>query len=322
MRSFEFVTPAKLKLTAAALKSKESSTLKTYVYHFFKWKNYAFDKGLGILPAKKEDFSEFIIDMTGVLSFPTIKNCSAAVQFFHKVFGFSTFSLDSCESLIKDYVQKFSRKPCKVRDPFLLIHLAKIVDLYDFEKCSLYDLRSLGVIIVAFFGFLRYSDLSVLRVQDVIFSNVKVELIIRRSKTDKSRLGQKVIFDSESFPAKFLQTYFRRFRFSSFDPSCFVFMTVHVKSDKVVFYRSRKLLYNSASRIFSEAISKAEIEDGNFSFHSLRIGGASEASRLGVSDFRISATGRWRSDKSRLLYQRDPSLGNDSVSMVLSREFT
>ena len=96
-------------------------------------------------------------------------------------------------------------------------------------------------------------------------------------------------------------------------------MTVHVRADKFVFYRSRKLLYNSASRLFSEVLSKAGIEDQKFSFHSLRIGGASEASRLGVSDFRISATGRWRSDKSRLLYQRDPSLGNDSVSMVLSR---
>ena len=68
MRSFEFVTPAKSKLTAAALKSKESSTLRTYVYHFLKWKDYAHDKGLSIFPAKKEDFSEFIIDMTGVFS--------------------------------------------------------------------------------------------------------------------------------------------------------------------------------------------------------------------------------------------------------------
>ena len=61
-----------------------------------------------------------------------------------------------------------------------------------------------------------------------------------------------------------------------------------------------------------------ETVNGTLKIHSLRIGGATEASRLGVPDFRIGSNGRWQSYSARILYQQDGGVGKDSVSMALS----
>ena len=77
-------------------------------------------------------------------------------------------------------------------------------------------------------------------------------------------------------------------------------------------------VFNSCTRVLKLLYEKAGIDGKDLSSHSLRIGGATEASRLGVPDFKFGRNGRWASDSSWRLYERDPGVGRDSISIVLS----
>jgi len=309
----------KTKLMQAALLSKEISTLKSYFCHFGKWKHFALENGFKVIPADKEIFSLFLVENVS-LSYGSLKICVAAVSFFHKVFNFPCPV--GSNSMINGYVEKFSRKPKVVRNPLLVEHMEAVFNYFDFEKCSLYHLRTIGFMVLGFFGFLRFSDFVNLRVCDLIFDQAKLVIKISKSKTDKGGFGQQVVFDLSSFPAKFVDIFFRRFRLFEYSRDFYLFMAMrkHGK-DKLMLFRDTKCSYNAASTAFKTVLGLVGVSDPTLKLHSLRIGGATEASRLGVPDFKISRNGRWKSDSSRTLYQRDPGIGVDSISMVLSREF-
>ena len=305
-----------MKLMRAALLSKEFSTLKSYFCHFGKWKHFALGNGFKVFPADKEIFSLFLVENVS-LAYGSLKICVAAVSFFHKVFNFPCPV--GSNSMINGYVEKFSRKPKVVRNPLLVEHMEAVFNYFDFDKCSLYHLRTIGFMVLGFFGFLRFSDFVNLRVCDIVFDQAKLVIKIPKSKTG---FGQQVVFDLSSFPASFMEIFFRRFRFFEYSSDFYLFMTMRkYGKDKLMLYRDTKCSYNVASTALKTVLGLVGVSDPTLKLHSLRIGGATEASRLGVPDFKISRNGRWKSDSSRSLYQRDPGIGVDSISMVLSREF-
>ena len=210
-------------LVKAALRSKEKSTMRSYLCHFRKWRLYAVENGFQILPANEECVSRFFIENIKDYSYQTIKQISASISFFHRMFGYASPSIESMDGLVKEYVMKFSHKPRRIRDPILICHLEKIFNAFNFETCSLYYLRSLGILVLAFFGFLRFSDFNKLCISDVEICPDRVILNLHRSKTDRLRVGQHVVFDINSFPAKFVQLLFRRFRFNDYSTNLRVY---------------------------------------------------------------------------------------------------
>ena len=282
---------------------------------------YASDHNLPILPGCKDDIGEFLISLVESQSLSSIRLVTAGINFFHRLFGFDPPCGVVLDGLVNDFVAKHSSKNKRAREPFLLAHLEKILNVFSFETCSLYFLRSLGIVVIGFFGFLRFSDFSNLTLDDVLFCKDKVVLLLRRSKTDRKKVGQQVIFDGDSFPAHFLKVYFQRFGFQAYKAKeeFFVFMSMRLnKLGQCLIFRDAKMSFNSCTRVLKLLYEKAGIDGKDLSSHSLRIGGATEASRLGVPDFKIGRNGRWASDSSRRLYQRDPGVGRESISMVLS----
>ena len=305
----------------AAVLSKERSSLKSYFCYYKKWRNYAEVKGLAALPADEIEFSMFLLEILDLYSWQVIKQIVAAVNFFHRAFGFSTPG--NSNPLVQEYVFKQSKKPVLRREPVLVSHLTKIFSCLNFEKCSLFYLRNVAIMIVGFFGFLRFSELQKLRFCDLNFMNDRIEIKIRRSKTDKGRVGQKVCFDFESFPGVFLHVYIRRFAFQSRKFDNFVFMSMRKGNEKsnMIVNHSIQMSYKAFRRALDSLFVLAGIPNGNIMMHSLRIGGASAASELGVPDFKIDANGRWVPDRARKLYQRPEVTGEKSISMMLSAPF-
>ena len=67
-----------------------------------------------------------------------------------------------------------------------------------------------------------------LTITDEVFGKTKVVIRIKKSKTDRQRIGQTVTFDIDSFPAKFLKLYYRRFSFNDYldNEDIFLFMSM------------------------------------------------------------------------------------------------
>ena len=80
------------------------------------------------------------------LAYGTLKICVAAVSFFHKVFNFPCPV--GSNSMINGYVEKFSRKPKVDRNPLLVEHMEAVFNYFDFDKCSLYHLRTIGFMVL------------------------------------------------------------------------------------------------------------------------------------------------------------------------------
>ena len=98
-----------------------------------------------------------------------IKQIVAAVNFFHKVFDQKVPCESENDFLISEYVFKHSKRPRRFREPVLVQHLLSMLNRLDLEKCSLFYLRNIGIMIVGFFGFFRVNELKNLYVKDVIF---------------------------------------------------------------------------------------------------------------------------------------------------------
>ena len=67
---------------AAAVLSKEKSSLRSYLSQFKKWRSYCEDSGCSVLPADSFNFANFLLDSTRKLSHQVIKQVIASVNFF------------------------------------------------------------------------------------------------------------------------------------------------------------------------------------------------------------------------------------------------
>ena len=136
-----------------------------YFSNFKKWRDYASHVKECCIPANEGKLAEFLIDNVEDFSMPMIRQITAAVNFFHRLYGFHPPVGKYLDGLVNEYVLKFSRKPERKREPILISHLESILNQFCINRCSLYWLRSLGVLITAFFGFLRYSDFCSLKIE-------------------------------------------------------------------------------------------------------------------------------------------------------------
>ena len=78
-----------------------------------------------------------------------------------------------CESdlvkLVKEGAIRETSRPIIKKEPIFPEHLIKLVDLFASDNCSLADMRIACMSIVAYAGFLRFSELSQLQRQDIKF---------------------------------------------------------------------------------------------------------------------------------------------------------
>ena len=91
---------------------------------------YASDHNLPILPGCKDDIGEFLISLVESQSLSSIRLVTAGINFFHRLFGFDPPCGVVLDGLVNDFVAKHSSKNKRAREPFLLVHLEKILDVF------------------------------------------------------------------------------------------------------------------------------------------------------------------------------------------------
>ena len=171
--------------------------------------------------------------------------------------------------------------------------------------------RNVHMMVLAFFGFLRFSDLGQLRLRDVTVEDRYVRIFIRDSKTDPEGKGQTVVVAKnagKADPVSSVEDYKRRMQHSNkeVDQENFYFPSMRrCRGNKEVFVFDKKpMSYDTARKAVLEEASKHGVNVERLGTHSMRIGGAIEFTRRGVSDTVVTNHGRWRCVTSRLAYQR------------------
>ena len=98
------------------------------------------------------------------------------------------------------------------KEPIKLEHLLRLVEEFGAEDTTLADVRALTFCFLGYARFLRFDELSILRVCDVSIYKEHKELFIESSKTDQLRQGATVVIactGSRLCPVAMLERYLR-----------------------------------------------------------------------------------------------------------------
>ena len=290
------------KIVRARLSSRAVNTVKTYRAGFNKWRRFAIDNNLVHFPVNQIEFEIFLTEKVeeGV-SFQTLKNVLHAVNHFHNLFYIKPLIIDS---KILDFCQRFCRKVDNRKRPLLKSEFNTIVRLNTQRFSDFKMLRDLSIVIFAFIGFLRFDDLSQLRLCDVDIFGSTVKLKVFEAKSDKSYAGQKAEFQLSARCYDIVKHYVKVAKFSKLGwhkNDVFFFMPLKNGSPRI----HDKMSYKECRICILKLCKQAGIPTDSIGTHSLRIGGCSEVSRLGVPSYLIDLHGRWApGSRARAGYQR------------------
>ena len=163
-----------------------------------------------------------------------------------------------------------------------------------------------AAMLLAFFGFLRSSELVALNTADISRESVGYRLHIKASKTDPFRKGTSLIVASSGDPilcaVRAMDLYLEG---SQPRGTLFRFAT------------SGALSQRHFNHLIKDLAQRVGIPVSRYSTHSFRIGAATTAAAAGIPDWKIKMLGRWLSD-SYQTYVRTPEHEVIGVSAAMA----
>ena len=183
------------KLRSTVLASRAPGTSLNYTRIFNRWRSFATEV-LGIVAVFPVElihcalFLQYLLDSTKSVS--TINCAFYAFKWFHDLAGVGSPTSHPKVVAVKEGAIRLSSCPVKHRkEPLEAEHLRQLLERTDLN--DLLQLRNLVMFVLAFSGFLKFSELSLIRAKDIKFSNGFISVFIEKSKADQLREGQSVV---------------------------------------------------------------------------------------------------------------------------------
>ena len=178
----------------------------------------------------------------------------------------------------KSIQRTLGTSPHKDKKPItkeFMIAISQKIDKTIFEEVRFFTAMSF-----AFYGFLRFSELRNLKMNDIKIENDGICLTITQSKNDPLGKGTLCFISKNEQPH---------------NPYSWFTLLISIKK-----FSDDHLLFNYSLQTFSRKIKEHLKNIGvksyyKFSSHSLRKGGANAAAKFGIQDNIIQRHGRWRS---------------------------
>ncbi|XP_068684808.1 tyrosine recombinase EUBREC_2677-like [Montipora foliosa] len=186
-------------LKSTVLASRASGTSENYLRGFNKWRTFARDVlGTSQFPVRPIDCALYLQHFLELSKSVASINCAFhAFKWMHLLVGVDSPTLHPTVIAVKEGAVRPATQPIVNRkeplDAQHLKHLAAETNLED-----ILQLRNLVMFILAFSGFLRSSELCVIRSRDVQFNEGYLTISIEKSKTDQLREGRSVVIAESS----------------------------------------------------------------------------------------------------------------------------
>ncbi|XP_020607326.1 uncharacterized protein LOC110046006 [Orbicella faveolata] len=186
-------------LKSTLLASKASRTSENYLRAFNKWRALTSEVlGTSEFPVRPIDCALYLQHLLESSKSVATINCAFyAFKWIHFLAGVDSPTLHPTVMAVKEGAVRLASQPILNRkealDPHHLKLLAAETNLED-----LLQLRNLVMFILAFSGFLRSSELWVIRSRDVQFNEGYLTISIEKSKTDQLREGRSVVIAESS----------------------------------------------------------------------------------------------------------------------------
>ncbi|XP_057215508.1 uncharacterized protein LOC130569722, partial [Triplophysa rosa] len=278
------------------------------------------------------DFS--LPTITSYISFLNTANCLqpssirgylSGIQFFHKlIFNSPSTAITSSQtSMIIKGIQRAQPTRPEARRPITLEILTKCISTLCKGYHSTHVARTLDAMFtLAFFGFLRCSEISTTSKFDplvhptvsdlLVLDSETISYTIKQSKTDQTRRGHFIYIFNLQSPIQPYQTllaylHFRKPRTTAASDPLFVDDS-NRPATRFWFQKHLKAV-----------LLQSGIPADNFSGHSFRIGAATTAAKKGLSQPQIQAFGPWSLEAFRSYIRTDLSLIREAHRTLISR---
>ena len=166
-----------------------NNTIKKHQQYFNAWRKWATELNVSFLPGNALHIGLYILHkMQAEHSLPTITATFFAIKFYHT----SLLNTDPCQhSLVKNMFEaakRLSNHKTKKKQALRPNELKQIYDHLSPNQSSLENLHLLNICIIAFTGFMRFSEVTSIKGY-IIFTETYMKIFIEKSKTDIYREG-------------------------------------------------------------------------------------------------------------------------------------
>ena len=155
--------------------ARRTDSLKSCRTYFSKWERWTerFEQ-VKPLPAEDNYVGAYLLDLVKEGETFNVTNMSwFAIKAYHKFCGYHSCSSFFCRSIYEGGKRTLQCKPNK-KSPITPRHLLSMYNLFKEENPNLRDLRTLTICIIAYAGFLRFSEVSVLKRDDIDIQDVYI----------------------------------------------------------------------------------------------------------------------------------------------------
>jgi site-specific recombinase XerD len=295
-------------LPTTLLASWSNNTNKAYNSAFKKWATWAdgFTE-VSALPATALHVSLYLVALSQQkASVSTINVALAAIAWSHRLAGYASPTEHKTVKITAEGVKRQASKPRKVASPISPENIFSMVSTTKLD--CIQDMRIMSLILLAFAGFLRFSEVSSIRTEHVCFKGTHIELFLPSAKNDQFRQGQTVYIactGKSTCPVSMLQKYLA---LASIDLQIeqYIFRNVQHKRGKIsLACADRCMTYSRVNELVKEKFKAIGLDCSLYKLHSLRAGGSSAAANHHVPERAFQRHGRWRTTAVKDRYITD-----------------
>lgn len=134
-----------------------------------------------------------------------------SIKWIHSLLGLADLTEHSFITNILESAKRLPKPQTVKKEPVSTDNLVSLCSFYS-GSVDIVVIRDLSMILLAFVGFLRYDELSSLKCYDITFFDNYMSVRICKSKTDRYRLGDKILVSKGSTvacPLTMLRQYFK-----------------------------------------------------------------------------------------------------------------
>ncbi|XP_072033364.1 uncharacterized protein [Amphiura filiformis] len=197
------------------LGARAKSTVSAYSGAMNRWTDWANKYGKCVLPADSVDIALYLTHLSQTATSPApITKAVSGLSWAHKMAGVPDPTSASMVLFTHEGLKRKLSKPIVKKEPITSQMIRDLVDAYVPEGRrgvqNLMNIRTVTMCLVAYSAFLRFDELSEIKLRHLNFTEKGVEICIPSSKTDVYRQGRSVAvskLNTPTCPVKMLEVY-------------------------------------------------------------------------------------------------------------------
>ncbi len=274
-----------------------------------------FERWGGRLPCQSDTIIRYILDKAGHLNPRTLDLQLTAVSQWHRYQGFDDPIRHITVKKTMEGVRRIHVSPKKKAKALRLEHLIKMTEYLNQQPNSHKKYRDLALILMAFFGAFRRSELVMIKLENLQWEPEGLTVAITQSKTDQYGIGILRALpygDTRVCAAKAVRAWIEH----SGIESGYLFRPIN----RWGVIQDKGINASAINTILKQTAHKSGIEQAaDFSSHSFRRGLSTSAAREGIDFELIKKQGGWRSDATVREYIDEGQLFDRNASSLLMK---